>query len=174
MKHTITLAMLFALATSAFAQDIAAELMIDWPKQPYSHDRLAQAQAQAQPQPAAQPATTAATIEGSLEAANNEGSLEETARQLNNPVAAVWNIVIQNNYTLLDGDITEGSRGRWLTNVQPVMPIPLTDRLNFIARPIIPLLSAPVPEPVGFDRKEGMGDIAFQGFFSPNSSSGFL
>ena len=54
------------------------------------------------------------------------------------------------------------------------MPIPLTDRLNFIARPIIPLLSAPVPEPVGFDRKEGLGDIAFQSFFSPNSSSGFL
>ena len=162
MKPTITLlTLVIALATSAFAQGIAAEPVVEGPKQRYSHDRIAQAE----PQPAAQPATTAAS---------EEDSLEETARQLNNPVAAVWNIVIQNNYTLLDGDITKDARGRWLTNVQPVLPIPLTDRLNLIARPIFPLLSAPVPEPGGFDRKGGLGDIAFQAFLSPNSRRGLL
>ena len=102
-------------------------------------------------------------------------SLEETAKQLNNPISSVWNMVFQNNYTILDGDITSKARHRWLTNFQPVMPIPLTQEVNFIARPIIPFLSAPVSNAAGgFDQIEGMGDIAFQGFLSPSSSSGFL
>ena len=102
-------------------------------------------------------------------------SLEETAKQLNNPISSVWNIVFQNNYTLLDGDISSKTRHRWLTNFQPVLPIPLTQELNFIARPIIPFLSAPVPNAAGdFDQVEGVGDIAFQAFLSPSTSSGFL
>jgi hypothetical protein len=101
-------------------------------------------------------------------------SLEETAKQLNNPISSVWNIVVQNNYTLFKGDISSSHRGRWLTNLQPVMPLPLTPKLNLIARPIVPFVSAPVPRPDGgFDREGGLGDIAFQAFLSPSSSRGF-
>jgi hypothetical protein len=106
-------------------------------------------------------------------AARADADLAETARQLNNPVASVWNIVLQNNYTLLDGDVADSPKGRWLTNVQPVLPVPLTEEWNLISRPIVPLLSAPVPRPDGgFDREGGLGDIAFQAFVSPRSSGG--
>jgi len=101
-------------------------------------------------------------------------ALEETAKQLNNPISSVWNIVVQNNYTLLKGDISSSYRGRWLTNFQPVMPVPLTEQWNLIARPIVPLVSAPVPRADGsFGREGGLGDIAFQALFSPNASGSF-
>lgn len=106
-------------------------------------------------------------------AAQGGDSLDETAKQLNNPISGVWNIVIQNNYTLFDGDIAGSPRGRWLTNVQPVMPVPLTESWNLIVRPIIPLLSAPIPRPDGgFDRASGLGDISFQAFLSPKPTGG--
>jgi hypothetical protein len=85
-------------------------------------------------------------------------SLEETAKQLNNPISSVWNIVLQNNYTLFKGDISSSHRGRWLTNLQPVMPLPLTPKLNLIARPIVPFLSAPIPRPDGGFDREGLFD----------------
>ena len=111
----------------------------------------------------------------SQEASTEDGSIEETARQLNNPVGTVWNIVFQNNYKLLNGDISSKNRGLWLTNFQPVMPLPVTRNWNLIARPILPILSAPVPLTNGnFDRQTGLGDIAFQAFVSPNKTSGLV
>lgn len=104
-----------------------------------------------------------------------QDALAETAKQLNNPISSVWNITVQNNYTLLGGDATEELRGSWVTNFQPVLPVPLTPTFNLISRPILPIVSIPVP--VGNDvteRKQGLGDFAFQAFVSPNTSSGFV
>jgi hypothetical protein len=53
------------------------------------------------------------------------------------------------------------------------MPAPLTENWNLIARPIIPLVSAPVPRSDrSFDREGGLGDIAFQAFVSPRPKGG--
>lgn len=81
-------------------------------------------------------------------------SVEEVGRQLNNPVSSVWNIVIQNNYSLDKGDISNDYRGQWVTNFQPVLPVPLTEDWNLITRPVIPIVSAPIPQPDGsFDQR---------------------
>ena len=96
---------------------------------------------------------------------------QEIAAELSNPVGNLWNIVFQNNLTFLDGDISDKTRIRWLTNFQPVMPVPLTRKWNVILRPILPFVSAPVPLANGnFDRQTGLGDLTVQTIFSPNKS----
>jgi len=107
----------------------------------------------------------------------SDGQLSEQdiASELSNPVGTVWNIVFQNNLTLLNGDISSKDRVRWITNFQPVMPVPLTRKWNVIARPILPFISAPVPLANGnFDRQTGLGDFTFQTIFAPNKKSGFI
>jgi len=102
-------------------------------------------------------------------------SLADTAKQLNNPIGGVWNVVLQNNLTLLKGDISSESQVRWVTNFQPVMPVPVTEDWNLITRPIIPFVSAPIPQASGgFDREGGVGDITLQLFASPSASQGFV
>ena len=102
-------------------------------------------------------------------------SVEEVGRQLNNPVSSVWNIVIQNNYSLNKGDISNDYRGQWVTNFQPVLPVPLTEDWNLITRPVLPIVSAPVPQPDGsFDRETGLGDMALMSLLSPADAHGLI
>jgi hypothetical protein len=103
-----------------------------------------------------------------------DASVDEVGRQLANPVGAIWNLTVQNNFSLLEGDISDARRGQWVTNVQPVLPVPLTESWNLITRPIIPIVDAPVPKPSGFDRETGLGDMALFGLLSPADPRGFI
>lgn len=90
----------------------------------------------------------------------------ELAKKLANPVAALISVPIQANY---DENFGTGEDGeRWLTNVQPVIPISLNDNWNVISRTIMPIIDQkdmPLP---GMD-ETGLGDITQSFFFSPKA-----
>ena len=76
---------------------------------------------------------------GGLPATEEHGDLTGLARDLNNPVGPVWNIVTQNNFYFLKGFPSGAYRGEYVMNFQPVLPIPLTQQWSLVFRPVIPL-----------------------------------
>jgi len=98
-----------------------------------------------------------------LPAQAQEGS-GDVAMQLANPLATLRTLPIQLNYDRGIGPDEDGSA--WRTNIQPVIPISLSDDWNLISRTIIPVLhQQDIPAPA--DDDFGIGDILQSSFFSP-------
>ena len=72
-----------------------------------------------------------------------EKSMEELSKEISNPLAQIWNLSFQNNYTTIKGDAVDGSEHINTTLFQPVLPIPLDDKWMFFARPVITYIDAP-------------------------------
>lgn len=95
-------------------------------------------------------------------------SASDLAKQTQNPVADLISVPIQwNSY------FDTGPKGKTqnVLLIQPVIPVGLNDDWNFIARPIIPLLEQPSLIDTQ-NRNHGLGNIQFQGFFSPKQKVG--
>lgn len=99
-----------------------------------------------------------------------EQSATDLAKQTQNPIADLISVPFQYNTFFETGP--KGKTQNTLL-VQPVIPFNLNDEWNFIARPIIPLLEQP-PLAAGQDRNHGLGNIQFQGFFSPRKSKDWI
>ncbi len=113
------------------------------------------------------PARQGATL-GHAAAAAGGASLDELAKQLQNPLADLVSVPFQNNFS---GGGTAGLTAAYNLNFQPVIPIELTDGLNLIVRPIVPYYSIPLP---GGERSTGLGEIMLETFFSPSKASSFI
>ena len=96
----------------------------------------------------------------------------ELAKKLSNPVASLISVPLQNN---LDFGIGAANATRYTLNVQPVIPLSLTDDWNLIIRTIVPVISAGSPVEGG-SSTTGLGDILQSYFFSPKepTSGGFI
>jgi len=115
-------------------------------------------------------------------------TIEEINKMLNNPLAYLWMLYVENDTTLYKGGPFQDDQVINTTIIQPVMPIPLTKDLNLINRPIIPLISAELPEYSGSgafpddylsggsdftrdafstNRSFNLGDIAFMSMLAP-------
>ena len=95
---------------------------------------------------------------------------EELAKQTQNPVANLISVPFQNNFNFgagTDNDMV------WIMNVQPVIPIPITEDWNLITRTIVPIINQPSLAP-GMDSAFGMGDINPSVFLSPAKDKGFI
>ena len=90
-------------------------------------------------------------------------SATDLAKQTQNPVADLISLPFQYN-TFFETGPKAKTQNTLL--IQPVIPLSVTEDLNFIARPIIPLLEQP-PLLDGQNRNHGLGNVQFQGFFSP-------
>lgn len=93
----------------------------------------------------------------------------ELVKKLNNPVASLISVPLQFNYDCCFGP-SDG--GRYVLNVQPVIPVSLNDNWNLIIRTILPIvdqdrLSATVGP------ASGLGDTTQSFFFSPKTG-GFV
>lgn len=90
----------------------------------------------------------------------------DLAKQTQNPIADLVSLPFQFN-TYFETGPKGGTQTVLL--VQPVVPIHLNDDWNLIARPIIPILNQP-PLTNGQNRNHGLGNVQFQGFFSPKET----
>ena len=123
-------------------------------------------------------------------AQGDKEELGEIATKLNNPLGSLWMINVENDVARYRGFPVDGSKWVNTTIIQPVMPIPLTEKWNLINRPIIPFITAPKlsgaprdftqcpgncqpgkfpPGPsVSSSRENGWGDIVFWSMISPS------
>ncbi|SEA13501.1 hypothetical protein [Rubrimonas cliftonensis] len=97
--------------------------------------------------------------------AQSSGDAAELAKQLANPVASLVSVPLQFNW---DGGIGSQDADRYTLNVQPVVPIDLTEDLNLISRTILPVVSLEAPV-AGADDAFGLGDVLQSLFFSPKA-----
>jgi hypothetical protein len=87
----------------------------------------------------------------------------DVAKKLANPIASLISMPFQNN---LDVGIGENHGTRNTLNIQPVVPISLSSKLNLIARVVLPLISQ--QDVSAKDAKEtGLADAVVSAFFSP-------
>ena len=92
-------------------------------------------------------------------------SAEELAKKLVNPVASLISVPLQFNH---DQNIGPADGRRSLVNVQPVVPISISQDWNLISRTIAPLIDQQdIAGPSG--SQSGVGDIVQSLFFSPKA-----
>jgi len=70
-------------------------------------------------------------------------SLEEIDRQLNNPLAKTWALVLQDNIGIQEGDAVDGTTTSNVLFFQPLLPVPVGEYLVFSGSPVFPLVTAP-------------------------------
>lgn len=90
-------------------------------------------------------------------------SADDVAKKLQNPVANVISIPLQSNFNFGFGP---EEKMQYVLNVQPVVPVKLSEKVMLINRPILPIVSNPSP----FDQF-GIGDLNYTGWLSPAKAS---
>jgi uncharacterized membrane protein len=106
---------------------------------------------------------TAPTLPAQDAAADDKAAAAELAKKLQNPVASLVSVPIQNNW---DFGIGPASAMRYTANIQPVIPFSLNTNWNLITRTIVPVIYAESPT-IGGSSKSGLGDTVQSFFFRP-------
>lgn len=117
--------------------------------------------------PESPPARPGATLAHAA-AALGGASLDDLAKQLQNPLADLVSVPFQNNFS---GGGAAGLAAAYNLNFQPVIPIDLTDSWNLIVRPIVPYYSLPL---ANGERSTGLGEIMLETFLSPSKPGAFI
>lgn len=95
-------------------------------------------------------------------------SNSELATKLSNPISSLISVPFQFNYDCCFGP---RAAGRTVMNLQPVIPVALSDDLNLIVRTITPFIDQGETVP-GAGSHFGLGDITQSFFFAPEAAPG--
>ncbi|WP_205660314.1 hypothetical protein [Cognatitamlana onchidii] len=101
---------------------------------------------------------------------NKNAELSEEAKlakATQNPLAAMYSLPFQNNTTFHVGP---AERTHNVLNIQPVIPISLTEGINLINRVIIPIITQPYGNN-GTSSSTGLGDVNYTAWLSPTKAS---
>jgi hypothetical protein len=96
---------------------------------------------------------------------DDKAAAAELAKKLSNPVAALISVPFQNNFDFGAGPNGDGFQ--YKLNVQPVIPISLSEDWNLISRTIIPYVYQ--ENIFGTSSQSGLSDIVQSLFFSPKA-----
>jgi hypothetical protein len=99
-----------------------------------------------------------------------EDEIAELAKATQNPVADMISLPFQNNTYFQLGDY---GRAANVLNIQPVVPIDLSDEWLLITRTILPVTYRPALFR-GDSDEFGLGDLQITGWFSPKGDSSFI
>ncbi len=97
--------------------------------------------------------------------ADDKAAAAELAKELQNPVASLIQVPIQNNW---DFGIGSANAMRYTANIQPVVPFSISEDWNLVTRTILPVIYAESPT-VGGSAKSGLGDTVQSFFLSPKA-----
>ena len=97
---------------------------------------------------------------------------DELSKKLANPIASMISIPFQNNFDWGGGPSGDGFQ--WKLNIQPVIPVSISEDWNLISRTIIPVILQ--DDIVGTSIQGGLSDILYSGWFSPKAptSNGWI
>lgn len=102
----------------------------------------------------------------STQASKPAMSAEDLAKKLSNPISSLISLPFQNNTDFGIGD-NNGSRNT--LNIQPVIPISISENLNLITRVVLPYVSQYNISGLG-KNESGFGDAVMSAFISPSNS----
>jgi hypothetical protein len=106
----------------------------------------------------------------SLVAASEEGApsedMKELAKKSQNPIASLISLPFENNINYNSGPLNKTDN---TLTAKPVYPTQIGENWNLINRALIPLVSRG-RRSTDDSRQIGLGDITYQGFFSPAGS----
>jgi hypothetical protein len=106
------------------------------------------------------------------EPAAGAGEMSETDvnKKLTNPISDIWSLTFQNNLYYLRLDTFHTNRWQDSLNFQPVIPLPLTRRLNLISRAVFNVVNS-TPRVSGrgeLERTTAFGDTIFASLLASN------
>jgi hypothetical protein len=96
-----------------------------------------------------------------------ETSNEELVKQTQNPIADLISVPFQNNYNFAAGP--KHNHMIYLLNIEPVIPIHITENWNLISRIVMPVINLPSLAP-GIGSAIGLRDSNPTFFLSPAKS----
>ena len=103
---------------------------------------------------------------GVLHAQDTESGAAELAKKLSNPISSLISVPFQNNS---DYGIGEYKGSRNTMNIQPVIPVSITPKLNMILRIIVPVVTQYNITGAG-EKQSGLSDAVLSAFISPKES----